>query len=525
MEKDDKESILNDAQMSPDIGKANEYCTSPEEPAKPVLEADEYIEEVGDCGLYQFRTQVIFLLFMVVITSQIFISYFVVHDPPWQCKQNSTVCNFTSPISSHDHVNFREKCKMPRSEWEFTKHKEYSIVTQFELVCNREYYATVSHSLVFIGMGGGALIMTYLMDRFGRKTIIFPSVFAIIFSAILSVVANHLILFIVSRLVIGIALSGGVIFVLAAEISGPKYRALTSTMIWVYFSGVLVLLTGVAYLSQNWKTLELTFTVPFLLLIFTWRYFPESIRWMRMNDKLEEAEELLKSMAKINGKPVPNATLRRESQTHTTTTFLHLFYPMKVFTQTSIQSLAWFVSGLTYFAATFAAQDLSGNFYMDFILTSIIEVPANVAVIFFCDRIGRKRAVITHYYLASVACLIVSFTPLEPNGNTEKKFVRLAAGIIAKYAATCYFNSLYIWSAELYPTSIRAQAIGFLLAISRFGGSLAPMVITTLKYVNEAFPFLLMTILNIIAGTLCLYLGDTKDVHIPDTMEEYIDSL
>lgn len=73
------------------------------------------------------------------------------------------------------------------------------------------------------------------------------------------------------------------------------------------------------------------------------RYFPESIRWMRVNGKLGEAEELLKSMAKINGKPEPHARLRKESQTHKTATFLHLFYPLQIFVQTVIQALAWLV--------------------------------------------------------------------------------------------------------------------------------------------------------------------------------------
>ncbi|XP_057310496.1 organic cation transporter 1-like [Hydractinia symbiolongicarpus] len=328
---------------NPQSGDDKKGLLSPSDIIKPFLEPDEYIEEVGDCGLYQIRTQFIFLLFVLLLTSQIFISYFVVHDPPWQCKQNSTLCNYTSPIFSQDHVKFNTRCEIPRSEWEFTKPREYSIVTQFELVCHRESYATAAHSMVFIGMGGGGLLMAYLMDKFGRKTVSFPCTFTVIFCALLSVVANNLILFIITRLVIGIALSGGAVFVLAAEISGPKYRALSSTMIWIYFSASMVLLTTSSYLSQNWKMVEVTMTVPFLLLILTWRYFPESIRWMRVNGKLGEAEKLLKSMAKINGKPEPYARLRKESQTHKTATFLHLFYPLQIFVQTVIQALAWLV--------------------------------------------------------------------------------------------------------------------------------------------------------------------------------------
>ena len=95
-----------------------------------VLEPDEYIEKIGQCGIFQIRTQMIFCFFMLPLASQIFITYFTVHDPPWRCKQNSTGCRFHDVITPQDSARFMKKCDIPRNEWEFTKPKHYSLVTQ-----------------------------------------------------------------------------------------------------------------------------------------------------------------------------------------------------------------------------------------------------------------------------------------------------------------------------------------------------------------------------------------------------------
>ena len=44
------------------------------------------------------------------------------------------------------------------------------------------------------------------------------------------------------------------------------------------------------------------------------------------------------------------------------------------------------VSGITYYGISLASADLSGDLFRDFALISFMEVPANFAVIYFCDR-------------------------------------------------------------------------------------------------------------------------------------------
>ena len=41
---------------------------------------------------------------------------------------------------------------------------------------------------------------------------------------------------------------------------------------------------------------------------------------------------------------------------------------------------------MTFYGVSLASEDLGGNLYRDFILTSLVEFPANVLVIVLSDR-------------------------------------------------------------------------------------------------------------------------------------------
>ena len=46
--------------------------------------------------------------------------------------------------------------------------------------------------------------------------------------------------------------------------------------------------------------------------------------------------------------------------------------------------------------------------------------------------------------------------------------------MLGKFAITCTFSMVYVYTTELYPTSIRTVSLGASNAMSRVGGTLAP---------------------------------------------------
>ena len=46
---------------------------------------------------------------------------------------------------------FKQRCYLNRSDWTFTKDKAYSIGTEFDLVCDDAWKASLTNSALFIG--------------------------------------------------------------------------------------------------------------------------------------------------------------------------------------------------------------------------------------------------------------------------------------------------------------------------------------------------------------------------------------
>ena len=52
----------------------------------------------------------------------------------------------------------------------------YAMIFQWNLICGKEYYASLAQSVLFIGWIPGAVIIGRLSDKFGRKHVLFPAV-------------------------------------------------------------------------------------------------------------------------------------------------------------------------------------------------------------------------------------------------------------------------------------------------------------------------------------------------------------
>lgn len=146
------------------------------------------------------------------------------------------------------------------------------IFLQFDLICDKEVIAFIANSILFVGWTIGGFILPYFSDHLGRKTILFPSAFGIMLCSFISSLSKTIWLFILCRFSIGFFQAGVVnIFVLATEMVGQSYRSLSGTIIWFYFTAALLLMTLKAYILQNWRNLELFCSLPFLVILLTWR--------------------------------------------------------------------------------------------------------------------------------------------------------------------------------------------------------------------------------------------------------------
>jgi len=184
-------------------------------------------------------------------------------------------------------------------------------------------------------------------------------------------------------------------------------------------------------------------------------------------------------MARVNGREINNKELQLSSHDQlkmSRSTIADLFQPFSIAIYTIIQGAAW------------------------------------------C---GRRPTTIVNILLAGISCIGIALLPSTPSIKGYK-YGRVGLGMLGKFATTIYFNSFYLWSAELNATVVRVQAIGLLIAVSRVGAAFSPFIMNSLKYINESLPFVSLGLLNLFVGFLCLHLRETKNTPIPDTIDDSI---
>ena len=100
-----------------------------DEESKKTMDIDEVLPLIGEPSTFQVLVCLSYTLLTVTETSLILMPYFTQDTPAWRCISNSNICtlNGTYPLDS---TNYTKRCAMPRTAWEFTREKEYSVVTQ-----------------------------------------------------------------------------------------------------------------------------------------------------------------------------------------------------------------------------------------------------------------------------------------------------------------------------------------------------------------------------------------------------------
>lgn len=142
---------------------------------------------------------------------------------------------------------------------------------------------------------------------------------------------------------------------------------------------------------------------------------PESVRWSLSKGKLEEAKAVLRKAAKFNGKALSENTLEKLACAESDdgkSSFRKAFRSTTLMLQLINCCFCWITCAFLFYGLTLTSVSLAaGNSYLDFILTSLIEIPAYICCNFMLDLLGRRKSVCGSYFLTGIACVIFIFIP------------------------------------------------------------------------------------------------------------------
>ena len=479
-----------------------------------VTTIDETLNHVGQFGFYQWFT--CFLCAMINYAQGMtgLMMYFVALSPQWECTKNSTICNSSEIFPSYN--NWR--CSMNRSDWKFTDPKTFSITTQFDLVCENSWIISLTSSLYFAGSIITGTLIGWTTDRLGRKNVCFISLAAVMIIGSATAFCKSIIAILVMRFATGLAIPGttGNAFVLLTESVGIKYRNIAGQMIFLAWPIAQCVLALTAYLIAEWKILVVLSTAPYISVLLGYFFMPESLRWLQVHGKTDRLNDTFKKIAKWNRTSFPQNIVVKSNLEGIDKKVnpLYLFKTKKQAISTCVQIYAWFTFSLVYFGLSLGADNLAGSVYLNFVLIHLVEVPAVLSAMYFPDKFGRKKTIIISLLSGSLACIIVSF---------YRQFIAIA--VLGKFFVTISFCANYSWSAELFPTKIRGEAIGLFNTLSRIGSAGSPFISKTLAETHKSAPFLAMGIIGVVCFFLLFVLPETKhkENHEKELNENFID--
>ncbi|CAC5422896.1 SLC22A4_5 [Mytilus coruscus] len=118
----------------------------------------------------------------------------------------------------------------------------------------------------------------------------------------------------------------------------------------------------------------------------------------------------------------------------------------------------WMVVSMVFYGLSLNTGILYGDYYINFMLSVLVEFPGQILPLLMLGRIGRKKSHFIYMGLGGLACLSTIFTANYAGKDLQPLTTTLA--LLGKSFSTAGFATIYIISAEVFPTVIRNAGMG-----------------------------------------------------------------
>jgi len=338
----------------------------------------------------------------------------------------------------------------------------------------------------YIGQLIGALFFGWLAERKGRLPCILYTVAIYTVMSVLCIFAWNSTSLLVFRFLQGIG-TGGEVPVASAYINefvGAKRRGRFFLFYEVLFPVGLMASGLIGYFLvplYGWQSMFIIGAVPAVLTVPLQFFLPESPRWLLSHGRFDAAEAIVSRMERdvershiLLPDPVPLSVAPVREKGSWRELFQGI-YRRRTFMIWALWASAYMINNglvtwLPTLYKTVFQMPLKTSLAFGF-ATTFVAVIASVVCALYIDKVGRRR-----WYMAAFSLAIVPFSVLMLLGASSAMVVFLLATLSFACIQTICF-SLYLYSAELYPTRIRAIGAGVGSAWLRLGSALGPTIV------------------------------------------------
>jgi MFS family permease len=317
-------------------------------------------------------------------------------------------------------------------------------------------------TLTLLASGIGGVAFGFLADRIGRKQALMASILTYSVCSFASGLATSIAMLAVARFVLGLGMGGewNTGATLVAESWPTEFRAKAISIVqssWALGFAAAALVAGPVARYYGWRAVFFVGILPAIVTLWIQRSVPESEMW---REKQGDSGRQQIGDAKFS------VIFRAPYAKPTFALLLFNFFGM----------FAWW--GLFTWLPPYLSLPVEqgGRGFGVMGMTALLVVlnlcgmfPGYASFGWVADHLGRRKAFLVY---TLVAALLI---PLYAMARSEG--VLLVIGTLVAFFGTGIFSGSGIMGSEIFPTAVRARALGFTYNGARTLSSVAPLVI------------------------------------------------
>ncbi|KAE8608437.1 hypothetical protein XENTR_v10011501 [Xenopus tropicalis] len=402
-----------------------------------------------------------------------------------------------------------------------------NIVTQWELLCDRQWKVPLEKISYLVGWLLGYIIFGCICDRLGRRAAFIGALVMALPLGVAVTFTSSYFSFLPLRAGFGAALAGMFLsfYISRVELCSPSQRLMVTMIGGFFWVAGELLLPGMAVLCSDWRVLQGSITGTLMLLGVYWcghTLYPESPRWLLATQQVEQCKSELHMFARANG---INIGEDASGQDHVFTEIDSLcegFPRPQYYSICSIfgTRLIWrnaLILGFTAFIGCGIRPCFARNLqvfgpYIPYFLQAGSEIVACILICICVSHCGRRSVLLLFTILTGFCSLLL--LALTQYLFIEASIVISVVGSLCSHAVVML--SVF-YACEVLPTVIRGSGLGLIMGINMLGRASLPFI----ELQHKSGYFLYHVVLSsfcILSVLSLLLLPETKRKSLPETL-------
>jgi MFS family permease len=359
-------------------------------------------------------------------------------------------------------------------------------------------------TLTLLASGIGGVLFGFLADRIGRKHALMASILTYSICSFASGLATSIAMLAVARFFLGLGMGGewNTGATLVAESWPTEFRAKAISIVqssWALGFAAAALVAGPVARYFGWRAVFFVGILPAVITLWIQRSVPESDLWREREQKPQVSKAAGRDVTSY-GSTKFTVIFQPPYVKHTFALLLFNFFGM----------FAWW--GLFTWIPPYLSLplDQGGRGFGVIGMTTLLVVlnlcgmfPGYASFGWVADHLGRRKAFLL-YSLAAAALI-----PIYAAARSQ--FVLLVIGTLVAFFGTGIFSGSGIMGSEIFPTAVRARALGFTYNGARTLSSVAPLIIGRVGQTKGlSWAFYLCAAGYVLAAFMTTQLPETK---------------